>query len=238
MSGHSKWHNIQVKKGKADAQRGKTFTKLAKAISLAAKTGGDPDANPSLRAAIAVAKAQSMPKDNIDRAIKRGTGEGGEGEINELVYEGYAPGGAALIVTALTDNGTRTVANVKYIFSKNEGSMGAPGSVMFMFDKVGVVRIKKDVVGDRDEFELEAIDAGASDIKEDGDMLELIGPLSSFGGISKFVEGKGIEPDSAGLEYMAKDELEIDSDTEEKIGKLIEALNEDDDVQDIFTNAV
>lgn len=240
MSGHSKWHNIQKQKGKVDAQRGKLFTKLAKEISVAVKEGGDPsvDANPRLRAAVAKAKGLSMPKDNIERAIKRGAGGSGEGTLEEVVYEGFGPGGVAFIVTALTDNRNRTAASVREIFKKTGGSIGANGSVAWMFDYVGVVRVKKEDVEDRDAFELEMIDAGVSDINEEDGLVELIFPMQEYGKISNKVEELGVkEPESSGLEYIAKEPVMVDPQVEEKIRTLIDKLDDDDDVQDFYTNA-
>jgi len=240
MSGHSKWHNIQKQKGKVDAQRGKLFTKLAKEISVAVKEGGDAaiDANPRLRAAVTKAKGLSMPKDNIERAIKRGAGGAGEGALEEVVYEGFGPGGVAFIVTALTDNRNRTAASVREIFKKTGGSIGANGSVAWMFDYVGVVRIKKEDILDRDSFELEVIDVGVADIVEDDGLLELIFPMQEYGKVSSRIEELGVkEPESSGLEYVAKDVVVVDPDVEEKIRSLIDKLDDDDDVQSFFTNA-
>ena len=241
MSGHSKWHNIQVKKGKADVVRAKVFTKLAKEISVSVKEsgGGDPSSNPRLRSAIAKAKSGSMPKDNIDRAISRGIGGGGEGELETMVYEAFGPGGVAFVVTALSDNRNRTAASVRDIFKKSGGAVGASGSVMWMFNHVGVMRVKTDDIKDRDAFELSVIEAGVEDLREDEELIELIFPVASFGAVSSVAEEIGIkEPESSGFEYLAKETVSVTPEVEEQIRDLIERLEEDDDVQTFYTNAV
>lgn len=241
MSGHSKWHNIQVKKGKADSQRAKLFTKLTKEITVAVREGGgsDPSANPRLRAAIVKAKSLSVPKDNIDRAVSRGTGGSGEGELESIVYEAYGPGGVAFIATALTDNRNRTAATVRDLFKKKGGSIGASGSVMWMFDHVGVIRLKAEDVKDREAFELAVIEAGVEDLREDEDLIELVFPREAYGSVSKAVEMLGLEDlESSGLEYLPKETMVVTPEVEGQIRDLIEALEENEDVQTFYTNAV
>lgn len=243
MSGHSKWHKIQHKKGKADAKRGNLFTKLCKAITIAAKEGGgDPDMNFSLRLAVEKAKQGNVPKDNIERAIKRGTGELTDGtEIQEIVYEGYGPGGIAVLVETLTDNKNRTVAEVKHAFSKYNGSLGGPGSVQWQFERLGVVTIGKEQSAknnmDKDEFELALIDAGASDIQSHEEYTEIRCPMDAFQSVLEAVKAAGIEdPADAGLKWVAKELMDIDEATGEKMEKLYDALDELDDVNDVYTN--
>lgn len=240
MAGHSKWANIKHKKGKADAARGKVFTKLAKAITVAARDGGDPEMNFSLRVAIDKAKAENMPKDNIDRAIKRGTGEDKDAaEIVTIVYEGYGPGGVAVIVECLTDNTNRAVSDVKHIFSKYGGSMGSEGSVKWQFEQLAVVMFaseKKSTIADWDSFELSLIDAGANDIVLSEHGVEVRAPKEQFRAIADVVEAAGIEPDESGLMWVAKDTMELDEATSEKMMKLYEMLEELDDVNEIYTN--
>jgi len=243
MSGHSKWSKIQHKKGKADAQRGNLFTKLCKAITMAAKDGGgDVDMNFSLRMAVDKAKAGNVPKDNIDRAIKRGTGELKDGEeIVEIVYEGYGPGGIAVLVETLTDNKNRTVSEVKSAFTKNNGSVGGPGSVQWQFERLGVVAISNNQLAinnlDKEELELSLIEAGASDILEFDEHIEIRCPMEKFQSVLEALKEKGItEPEDAGLKWVAKEEVAVDNATAEKMEKLYDALDELDDVQEIYTN--
>lgn len=242
MSGHSKWSKIQHKKGKADAQRGNLFTKFSKAITMAAKEGGgDPDMNFSLRLAIQTAKAGNMPNDNIERAIKRGTGELKDGEeIFEIIYEGYGPGGIAVLVETLTDNKNRTVAEVKHAFSKHNGSLGGPGSVQWQFERLGVILLNSDqrsVISDQDSFELALIEAGASDIQSHEEYTEITSPMDKFQSVLEAVATAGIaEPEDAGLKWVAKESVAVDDDTAEKMHKLYEALDELDDVSEVYTN--
>lgn len=243
MSGHSKWSKIQHKKGKADAQRGNLFTKLCKAITVAAREGGgDPDMNFSLRMTIDKAKADNVPKDNIDRAIKRGTGELKDGEeIVEIVYEGYGPGGIAVLVETLTDNKNRTVSEVKHAFSKHGGSLGGPGSVQWQFERMGVFVISKEQLEvntiDRDTFDLALIDAGASDILEFDEYVEVRSSMEHFQSVLEVLKGQGItDPDDAGLKWVAKEEMPVDADLHTRIEALEDAMNELDDVQAVYTN--
>jgi len=238
MSGHSKWHNIQKKKGAADAKRGAVFTKLSKAITIAAKNGGgDPNFNFSLRVAIDNAKVANMPKDKIQKAIDRGTGEGGAAELVEVIYEGFGPGGAAMLIQCLTDNRNRTVAEVKTIMSKNGGNVGNGGSVMWMFDKKGVVAFADTSVQDRDAFELAMIDAGAEDIQWDEGGVQIVSKVEDLKSVVDNVEALGITPDVAGIEYLPNQTVEIvGAEEKEKLEKLVDLLDEYDDVDAIFTN--
>ncbi|PIR76225.1 MAG: YebC/PmpR family DNA-binding transcriptional regulator [Candidatus Magasanikbacteria bacterium CG10_big_fil_rev_8_21_14_0_10_42_10] len=240
MSGHSRWSKIQHKKGKADAQRGNLFTKLCKAITMAAKDGGgDAEMNFSLRLAIEKAKGGNVPKDNIERAIKRGTGELKDGEeIQEVLYEGYGPGGIAVLVETLSDNKNRTVSEVKNAFTKNGGSLGSLGSVQWQFERQGVVILGHAQVSiSKDDLELALIDAGASDILEFDEHLEVRCPMDKFQSVVEALKTCGVgEPEDAGLKWVAKEEVGVDDGIAEKMEKLYDALDELDDVNEIYTN--
>lgn len=242
MSGHSKWHNIQAKKGKADKAKSGQFTKVSRLITVAAKQGGgDPTMNFSLRLAIEKAKEVNMPKDNIDRAIKKGTGEGEEGShFEEVLYEGFGPGGVAILVEALTDNHNRTNSEVRSITSKNGGNIGSTGSVQWQFQHLGVVRIGSDElkkVSSRDDFDLALIDAGAEDIEESEFGLEIFCPIPHFQSVMEKVQSFGISPEESGLEWVAKETVAIDEAHSNSLHHLIELLEEFDDVRAIYTNA-
>lgn len=241
MSGHSKWSKIQHKKGAADAKRGNIFTKLTKMITVAAREGGgDPEMNFSLRMAIEKAKSANVPKDNIERAIKRGTGELKDGaEIQEVIYEGFGPNGVAFLVETLTDNTNRTVSEVKNIFSKQGGSLGGPGSVQWQFEQKGVVRFmagKKAQISDWDSVQLELMDAGVEDIKDSEEGVELMSSRENFQKMLEAVQKFNIEPDDSGLEWIAKETVELDEETSSKVEKLYNALDESDDVREVYTN--
>lgn len=241
MSGHSKWHKIQHKKGKADKARSGSFTKLLKAVEVAAMQGGsDADMNFSLRLAVEKAKAGNVPKDNIERAIKRGAGElDGEAAIEQVIYEGYGPGGIAVLVECNTNNRNRSVAEVKHAFSKYGGSLGAAGSVQWQFEHLAVIIFsaeKKSAIADWDEFEMALIEAGASDINVTDDYVEIKGPKETFQKLSEVVESIGVEPDDSGLKWVAKDEIAVDESTASKMETLFEKLDELDDVSDVYTN--
>ncbi|HQF57057.1 MAG TPA: YebC/PmpR family DNA-binding transcriptional regulator [Candidatus Magasanikbacteria bacterium] len=241
MSGHSKWHNIQAKKGKADKARSNIFTKMSRMISVVAQQGGgDPMMNFSLRLAIDKAKAVNMPKDNIDRAIKRGTGEDSEGTVyQELLYEGFGPNGVAFLVEVLTDNNNRTVAEVKNAFTKNGGTMGGQGSVKWQFEQKGVIRFttdKKTLIKDWEKAQLELLDAGVLDIKEDENGVELFSAREDFQKMSEVVDKLGIEPDESGLEWIAKETVSLDEETSAKVENLYNILDELDDVRAVYTN--
>jgi YebC/PmpR family DNA-binding regulatory protein len=237
MSGHSKWHSIRHAKGKADAKRGKVFSKLSKAISVCAREGGpDPVMNFSLRLAIDKAKAANMPKDNIERAISRGQG-GGEGQVLQTaVYEGMGPGGAAILVEAVTDNLNRTIANVKIIFNKGGGNMDA--KVMWMFDRKGVVRARGvDELESRDTFELALIDAGADNIEFHNNELFVTSAVKHLSSVILAVNNSGLDVQDSGIEYIAKDAAKLSGDDEEKLENFIEALEDEEDVSAVYTNA-
>ncbi len=237
MSGHSKWHSIKHKKGAADAKRGKIFTKHAKLIAIAAQSGGDANMNPALRAAIDNSKADNMPSANIEKAIKKGTGEDKEGlTIFEVLYEGYGPAGTAILVETLTDNKNRTVASVKHAFSKNGGNMGAEGSVAWMFDKKGQITID---VADKnhDEVELEAIDAGADDLEFQDDLLIVYTDPNDLMAVKDVFLQKNYLVKSASLVYKPKNEVHIETEADaQKVMKLIDALEDDDDVNEVYSN--
>ncbi|MEK7680454.1 MAG: YebC/PmpR family DNA-binding transcriptional regulator [Patescibacteria group bacterium] len=241
MSGHSKWHNIQERKGKQDAARSGQFTKVSKLISVAARNGGDPNANFSLRLAIEKAKEVGMPKDNIERAIKRGTGELEGAQIEEVVYECYGPSGVAVLVKCLTDNKNRTVSDIKHIFSGSGGSLAGAGSVMWMFQQMGVVAIKKEhlAVANKplEEFEMAMIEAGAEDIADFDDQIEIKIKMENFQKVLASVKELKIEPLESGLQWVAKDKVSVGAEVGEKLGKLFEELDANDDVEDYFTNA-
>jgi YebC/PmpR family DNA-binding regulatory protein len=239
MSGHSKWHNIRVKKGAADLKRGKVFTRHAKLIEIAAQKGGDPTMNPSLRTAIDNAKADSVPNANIDRAIKKGSGELKGERMEEVVYGGYGPGNVALIIECLTDNKNRTLSNIKVALTKNGGSFAESSSVLWMFERKGVVSGQKGgSAKTMEEVELELIDYGAEDIDIDGDTLTVTTDMSSWTKVRDYLKSAGFEVQSAGLKYVPTQKSEIkDADTAQKLMNLIDAVEEDDDVSEVHTNA-
>ena len=237
MSGHSKWSTIKRKKGAADAKRGKIFTKLIKEITIAAREGGgDPSANPRLRLAVDNAKASNMPADNIDRAIKKATGELEGVTYHELTYEGYGPGGVAILVEAATDNKNRTVAEVRHLFSKNGGNMGENGSVAWMFDKKGIITLPAQ---DKTEEEIMDIvlEAGAEDLQTEEEFFEIQTPLEAFETVRKALLSKNLNIENASLQWIAKNTVNVCGDDSEKVMTLIEALEESDDVQNVYSNA-
>lgn len=237
MSGHSKWHSIKQKKGAIDAKRGQIFSKLSKAITVCAKDGGtDPTMNFSLRLAIEKAKAANMPKENIDRAILRGSGSGEDGvQIQTVLYEGMGPGGAALLVEAVTDNSNRTFGNVKTIFNKHSAVMGA--KVKWMFEHKGIIRVVEVTNIDKDVVELALIDAGANDIQWDNENLEIICEVRDLQKVKESADAQGFKVESADLEYLAKDSITISPDDEEKLQILLLLLDDDEDVTNVYTNA-
>ena len=235
MSGHNKWSTIKHAKGAADAKRGQLFTKLIKEISIAASMGGgDPNANPRLRAAIVKARAASMPKDNIERAIKKGTGELGGGTFEELVYEGYAAGGVAVLVEVLTDNKNRAAANVRNIFTKNGGNLGTSGSVSRMFDRKGVIEYDAEKVSEEEVMEA-ALEAGADDIVNEDGVITVTTDPASFTAVVEALEPKGWESLSAEVSMVPQAYTAVDKDTAAKVQKLIDRLEEDDDVQNVWS---
>jgi YebC/PmpR family DNA-binding regulatory protein len=236
MSGHSKWHSIKHKKAIVDQRRGQHFTKLARAVTVAAREGGgDPDGNPSLALAIQKARDASMPKDNIERAIAKGTGEGVDADqIESVVYEGYGPGGVALLIEALTDNRNRTSADVRHAFSKHGGNLGEPGSVSYLFDKRGVIVVD----GSRyDEDDLMvAIDAGAEDISLDDDVYEIVTEPAELTAVRDALTEAGIEIDSADVTQRPKSRVPLDEANAGKLLRLIDMLEESDDVNAVHAN--
>lgn len=236
MSGHSKWANIKHKKEKMDAQKGKIFTKLTKDIIMAAKEGGDPETNSKLRDAIEKAKANNLPNDNIQRAIKKGTGELSGGNLEEVVYEGYGPAGSAIIVEALTDNKNRTAGDIRHIFDRSGGSLGSSGCVAWMFDKKGLITIEKSENIDEDELAMLVIDAGADDFSSDGDEYEILTDPSNFQAVKDAIKNAGYEISSAEITMIPQNTVKLSDSDYEKFEKFIEKLEENDDVQEIYHN--
>ena len=237
MSGHSKWSTIKRKKGAADAKRGKIFTKLIKEITIAAREGGgDPAGNPRLRLAVDNAKAANMPADNIERAIKKATGELEGVTYLELTYEGYASGGIAIIIEVATDNKNRTVADVRHIFSKHGGSMGETGSVAWMFDRKGIISL---LSIDRTEDEIMdiALEAGAEDLRTEEGYFEIQTDLESFETVRNALVAADLKIENASLQWIAKNTVSVNGDEAEKVMKLIEAMEDNDDVQNVYSNA-
>ena len=236
MSGHSKWHSIKHKKGALDAKRGKLFTKFIKEITVAARSGGgDPDGNARLRKAILDAKAGNMPNDTIDRAVRRGTGEEEGVHYEEITYEGYGPGGVALLIESMTDNRNRTVAEIRHIFSKNGGNLGESGSVGWMFDKKGYIVVGKSAKPEDELFEI-AIDAGADDLRDDEDNFEIITSPESFESVSTALKNAGIEPHVAEIEMVPQNYIKLEGSEARQMLKLMEALEDHDDVQKVSAN--
>ncbi len=241
MSGHSKWATIHKQKSVTDAKRGAVFTKLARNITLAAREkGGDPEMNTSLRTAIEKAKEFNMPKDNIDRAIKKGTGELEGARIEEIIYEGFGPEGTALIIKCLSDNKNRTVANIRHILTKANGRLGEINTVMWMFEEKGVIRFLASALFekgiDRENFELEIIDAGAEDIKDEDDIVEVYTSAQNFQSVKEAIEKKQVKLESSEIEWIAKNDVEVGDETKEKVENLLEALDDDEDVNEVYTN--
>lgn len=236
MSGHSKWSSIKHKKGAADAKRGQLFTKLARAITVAAKEGGgDPDGNPALATAIQKARAESMPKANIERAIARGTGEGGDAEALERIqFEGYGPGGTAVLVEALTDNRNRTSAEVRHAFTRHGGSLGEPGSVAWMFESRGVVVLDGARYGEDDA--IPAIDAGASDVVEEDGQLRITCEPADLTAVRDALTEAGIEPVSAGLSIEPSTTVEVSGSEAAALLRMLDAIEEQDDVNEVHSN--
>jgi YebC/PmpR family DNA-binding regulatory protein len=236
MSGHSKWHSIKHKKGALDAKRGKLFTKFIKEITVAARSGGgDPEGNARLRKAIVDAKAGNMPNDTIDRAIRRGTGEEEGVNYEEITYEGYGPGGVALMIQSLTDNRNRTVAEIRHIFSKNGGNLGESGSVGWMFEKKGYIVVPKAAKSEEELFEL-AIEAGADDLRDDEDNFEIITSPDAFDAVLTAIKAAGIEPQVAEVEMVPQNYIRLEGGDARQMLKLMEALEDHDDVQKVSAN--
>jgi YebC/PmpR family DNA-binding regulatory protein len=238
MSGHSKWSSIRHKKGQADARRGKLFSKLSRAIIVAAREGGpDPAGNLALQNAIEKARSYSMPKDNIERAIGRGAGTGGDAQAFETVtYEGYGPSGVAVFVEALTDNRNRTASDVRHIFGKHDGSLGGSGSVAWLFERKGVILVAADGV-DEDELTLAAAEAGAEDVELDGSSYEVTTDAETLAAVREAIESAGMTVESAQLTMVPKTTVAVeDESAAKKILRLMDALEESDDVQDVYSN--
>lgn len=237
MAGHSKWSNIKNKKGKADAARGKVFTKIGKEISIAAKDGSDPELNSRLRDAIAKAKSNNMPNDTIQRAIKRGSGELGNINYEEVVYEGYAPGGVAIIVNTLTENRNRTAGDIRHIFDKNGGSLGNSGCVGWMFDKKGLIIVEKEDGVDEEELIMLALDAGAEDLITEDDSYEIYTEPSAFSDVRLNLENSGIKMVSAEITMIPQNTVKITSEDDLKqINKMLDMFDDNDDVKDFYHN--
>ena len=236
MSGHSKWATIKHRKGATDAKRGKVFTKLIKEITVAARSGGgDAGANARLRKAVSDAKAANMPNDTIDRAIKRGTGELEGVSYDEITYEGYGPGGVAIMIDSMTDNRNRTVAEIRHIFSKNGGNMGAAGSVSYLFDKKGYILVDKSAKSEDDLFEI-VTEAGAEDLREEGENFEIITAPENFDAVLSAVKEAGVDPQVAEVEMIPQNHVKLEGNEARQMLKLMEALEEHDDVQQVSAN--
>ncbi len=237
MSGHSHWATIKRKKSAADAKKGKIFTRLAKEIVIAVREGGgDPELNVRLELAMDKAKAANMPKDSIERAIKRGTGEDKEGEnFEEIIYEGYAPHGVALMFECVTENRNRTVAELRHILTKAGGNMADPGSVSWQFERMTYFALSGDKHSFDDIFEL-AVEAGADDIKQDDGLIEIFGKPNSFQSIADHLSKANIKPEDSGIKFLPKQEISLDTEKTVKVLKVIETLEDLDDIQNIYTN--
>ncbi len=237
MSGHSKWSTIKRKKAAQDAKRGKIFTKLIKEITIATRQGGpDPSANPRLRLAIDNAKSANMPMDNIKRAIKKASGESGSDNYMEITYEGYGPGGIAILIESVTDNKNRTVAEVRHLLNKHGGSLGESGSVAWMFDRKGVITISKQDKTEDEVLEI-VLDAGAEDLQTEDEFFEVTTAVEDFETVRKAVQEANLEIENASLQWIAKNSVSVSGETAEKAMKLIDALEDNDDVQNVYTNA-
>ena len=236
MSGHSKWANIQHRKGRQDAKRGKVFTKAAKEIIIAAKSGGDPAGNPRLRAAIAAAKAVNLLKDKIEAAIRKGTGEDAGGDFTEAFYEGYGPGGIAIMVEVATDNKNRTVADVRHLFTKHGGQMGENGSVAWMFERKGVIEVDRNAYTE-DAIMEAALDAGADDVLDEGETWTIQTAMADFAAVRDALEAANVAMQSAELAMVPANLVAVDAETGAKLLRLMDALDDNDDVQNVYANA-
>ncbi|MCY3776355.1 MAG: YebC/PmpR family DNA-binding transcriptional regulator [Candidatus Aminicenantes bacterium] len=236
MSGHSKWHSIRHKKAIVDAKRGKMFSKMIREITVAARTGGgDPDANPRLRTAIQTAKAANMPHDNIERAVMKGTGELPGQNFDSVTYEGYGPGGVAVLIETLTDNRNRTVAEIRHIFSKNGGSLGETGSVLWMFEKRGYIGVPSASVSEETLLEV-VLDAGADDLQTEGDTLAVYTPFENFEQVRQELEASNIPTESSQITMLPQNSLRMEGKMAGKMLKLMDALEDHDDVQHVYAN--
>jgi YebC/PmpR family DNA-binding regulatory protein len=236
MSGHNKWSTIKHKKGAADAKRGKMFSKLIKEITIAARMGGgDPEGNPRLRTAVLAARGANMPKDNVERAIKRGTGELEGANYEEINYEGYGPGGVAVLLEALTDNKNRTVAEIRHIFDKYNGNLGESGCVAWMFDKKGIIEVTAKGLTEDEVMEL-ALEHGAQDVQHDGDVFEISAELADFETVRKAVEEKGWKIELAEITMIPQNTIKLEGKKAEQMLKMMDALDDHDDLQRVFAN--
>ena len=236
MSGHSKWHTIKHKKGAADAKRGKIFTRLIKELTVAARNGGgDPNMNPRLRTIIAEAKAANMPRENIERAIRRGTGEEPGVSYEEITYEGYGPGGVAILIQVLTDNKNRSVGEIRHLLAKYNGNLAAENSVAWMFHRKGQVLVEKEKADEEKLLEV-ALEAGADDMSDDGGVWEIVSPPESFEGVRDAVKALGLEPASAEVAMIPQNYVKLQGKDAQVMLKLMEALDDHDDVQHVWAN--
>jgi len=235
MSGHSKWATIKHKKGALDAKRGKIFTRLIKEITMAAKSGGDPEGNPRLRTAIAAAKAENMPADNIKRAVQRGTGELPGATYEEIMFEGYGPGGVALLVDVTTDNRNRTVSEIRHAFTKNGGNLGESGSVAWMFHKKGYIVVPKSAAKEDDLMSL-VLENGGDDLRDDGNDWEIVTDPSAFENVLNAVKGAGLETSVAEVSMIPQNYIKLEGQAANTMIRLLEALEDHDDVQHVYSN--
>jgi YebC/PmpR family DNA-binding regulatory protein len=236
MSGHSKWHSIKHKKGAADAKRGKIFTRIIKELTVAARAGGgDIDSNPRLRTIVAEAKANNMPADNIKRAIRRGTGEEPGVSYEEVTYEGYGPGGAALIIEVLTDNRNRTVGELRHLLTKHGGNLAEVNSVAWMFSKKGYIVVDKNK-SEEESLMAAALDAGADDMRDDGDSWEILSTPDAFHSVQDAIKGLGVEPDAAAVSMIPQNYVKLEGKPAQQMVKLMEVVEEHDDVKHVWSN--
>jgi len=236
VSGHSKWHNIKIRKGRQDAVRGREFSKISRELSVAARQGGgDPSGNSRRELAIERAKGVNMPNDTIERAIKRGTGELEGTQYDEILYEGYGPGGVAMIIHALTDNRNRTVAEVRNIMSKRGGNLGEEGSVAWMFERRGIITVSKDAT-DEETLLMEALEGGAEDVRDEGDVFQVLTEPEAYESVRKRLEAAGIEMESAELTMVPKSTVPAEGEIARRLLRLLEDLEDNDDVQQVYAN--
>jgi len=236
MSGHSKWATIKHKKAATDAKRGKMFTRIIKEIMIAARNGGDPDMNPRLRTAIIAAKGVSMPSDNIKKAVLRGTGELEGGQIDEVTYEGYGPGGTAVIVQVATDNKNRTVSDIRHVFGKNGGNMGEQGSVAWMFERKSQIIISKEDAPDEDTLMGIVLDAGADDLVDDGDSWEVLSAVENHEPVAAAIEKAKIKTEASAIAMVPKNLIKLEGKNASAMLRLNEALEDNEDVQNVYSN--
>lgn len=236
MSGHSKWHTIKHKKGAADAKRGRVFTKIIKEITVAARLGGgDPDSNPRLRTVIAAARAANMPKDNIDKAIKKGTGELPGVSYEEISYEGYGPGGVAVLVHAMTDNRNRTLPEIRHLFSKYGGNLGESNCVSWMFEKKGYIVVAKGKGSEEDLLEI-VLESGGDDVRDDGESWEILTPTDRLDAVKQALAARGVEPVSAEVSMIPKSTVKVEGKKTGQVLAMMEALEDHEDVQNVYAN--